>query len=105
MSIFDQDIQINHEILIENGWKEEYLYLSETESDYYGYTLKIKAKPANPLKKFKWVSTELWFGYHPTTQSIEFLGSSEIKPQKVDTISDINIYINLILNHFNYIRA
>ena len=50
MSIFDQDIQINHEILIENGWEERYLHLSEAEPNYHCYTLKIKAKP---LKKFK----------------------------------------------------
>ena len=51
MSIFDQDIQINHEILIENGWEERYLYLSETEPEYHCYTLKIKI---NPLKKLRW---------------------------------------------------
>ena len=102
MSIFDQDIQINHEILIENGWEERHLYLSETEPDYHCYTLKIKAKP---LKKLKWFTPEVWFEYHPMTQSIEFLESGEIKPQKVDTIFDINIYINVVLNHFNYIQA
>lgn len=102
MSIFDQDIQINHEILIGNGWEERYLYLSKTEPNYHCYTLKIKAKP---LKKLKWFSPEVWFEYNPTTQTIEFLESSDIKPQKVDTISDINIYINIALNHFNYIQA
>lgn len=102
MSIFDQDIQINHEILIENGWEERYLYLSETEPDYHCYTLKVKAKP---LKKLKWFSPAVWFEYQPMTRTIEFLESDEIKPQKVDTISDINIYINVVLNHFNCIQA
>lgn len=102
MSIFDQDIQINHEILIENGWEERRLYYSETEPNYHCYTLKIKAKP---LKKLRWFSPTVWFCYDPRTQMIEFLESSEIKSQKVDTISDINIYINTILNHFNYIRT
>ena len=100
MSIFDQDIQINHEILIENGWEER--YLSKTEPNYHGYTLKVKIKP---LKKLKWFSPEVWFYYDPKTQMIEFLESSEIKSQKVDTISDINIYINVVLNHFDCIRA
>ena len=98
MSIFDQDIQINHEILIENGWEERHLYLSETEPDYHCYTLKVKTKP---LKKSKWFSSDVWFEYHPMTQTIEFLESDEIKPQKVDAISDINIYINVVLKHFD----
>lgn len=102
MSIFDQDIQINHEILIENGWEERYLHLSEAEPNYHCYILKIKV---NPLKKLKWFSSEVWFEYNPMTQTIEFLESDDIKPQKVDTISDINIYINVVLNHFNYIQA
>ena len=100
MSIFDQDIHLNHEILIENGWEERYLYLSESEPNYHCYTLKVKA---NPLKKLKWVSPEVYFEYRPMTQTIEFLESDEIKPQKVDTISDINIYINIALNHFDCI--
>lgn len=103
MSIFDQDIQINHEILIGNGWEERYLHLSEAEPNYHCYILKIKI---NPLKKLRWsFLPTVWFEYQPTAQTIEFLESSEVKPQKVDTISDINTYINFILNHFNYIRA
>lgn len=99
MSIFDQDIQINHEILIENGWEERHLFLSETEPDYHCYTLKIKVTPLNKLK-WSFLPT-IWFEYHPMTQTIEFLESDEIKPQKVDAISDINIYINVVLKHFD----
>ena len=88
--------------MIENGWEERYLYLSETEPEYHCYTLKIKTKP---LKGLRWFSSDIWFEYRPMTQTIEFLESGEIEPQKVDTITDINIYINVVLNHFNYIRA
>ena len=103
MSIFDQDIQINHEILIENGWEERYLDLSKTEPDYHCYTLKVKINPLKKIKCAKWFSSEVWFEYNPETQIIEFLESDEIKQQKVDTISDINIYINIVLNHFDCI--
>ena len=102
MSIFDQDIQINHELLIENGWEERLLHLSESEPNYHCYILKVKAKPRT---KLRWFSPDVWFEYDPVTQTIEFLESDEIKPQKVDTISDINIYINVVLNHFNHIQA
>ena len=100
MSIFDQDIQINHELLIENGWEERLLHLSESEPNYHCYILKVKAKPR---KKLRWFSPDVWFEYDPVTQTIEFLESEEVKPQKVSTISDINVYIQFTLNHFNYI--
>lgn len=99
MSIFDQDIQINHELLIENGWEERRLYPSGSEPNYHCYTLKVKAKP---LKRIRWFSPTIWFCYDPRTQIIEFLESEDVKPQKVSTISDINVYIQFTLNHFNY---
>lgn len=97
MSIFDQDIRINHELLIENGWEERFCY-SESEHNYRYYILKVKVAS---LKNLKGVSTTVWFSYDPRTQMIEFLESEAVKPLKVDTISDINIYINNALNHFN----
>lgn len=103
MSIFDQDIQINHELLIENGWEERHLYHSdhsESEPNYHCYTLHVTVKP---LRKFRWFSPTVWFLYDPRTQIIEFLESKDVKPQKVSTMSDINVYIQFTLNHFNYI--
>lgn len=70
MSIFDQDIQINHELLIENGWEERHLYHSESEPNYHCYTLHVTVKP---LRKIRWFSPTVWFLYDPRTQIIEFL--------------------------------
>lgn len=96
-SIFDINNKITHDLLIENGWclRESSPYREDSF-----YLLKLKA--LIPFSNLIYRSKEIWFTYELSNNLVRYIDDINMDPCLVDSMNDINAYIQFILNHYNF---
>ena len=97
-SIFDINNKITHDLLIENGWDQRVSFGKNGEECYYLLKLKVLISFSSLIYR----SQEIWFTYDPSNNLVRYIDDINMDPCSVDSMNDINIYIQFILNHYNF---
>lgn len=98
-SIFDINNKITHDLLIENGWC--WRASSPYREDSF-YLLKLKVLIPFSGLDLIYRSKEIWFTYEPSNNLVRYIDDMNMDPCSVDSMNDINTYIQFILNHYNF---
>lgn len=98
VSIFDINNKITHDSLIENGWDQRVSCGANGAECYYILKLKVLI----PFSDLIYRSKEIWFTYNPSNNLVRYIDDINMDPCLVDSMNDINAYIQFILNHYNF---